>query len=823
MSNEDVKIKVGAEDTGVAAKFAEVKETVNSAVEGIQSKIESLSGAFSKLNEAFLAVTAVLAGGEAFKEAIDSTVAASFGAEELGRQLGITAEKASVMKVAMDENFVSADALTTAQARITQTMRKNEPAFDSLGVKIRDSNGHLRNSVDVMQDVNAKLLTFKEGTDRNVEAQMIYGKSWASIEPIIKITGAAMQEAQDKADSLGLTVGQRSVAQALDYKTTMVGVHDVLEGLERAIGNALLPVLTSMGKWFESVGPQAVTIMRDAMLGLVLVFEGLKAAVLVTFDWIQGAVQQAVIYLVAFGTAANKAMHLDFTGARASWQAGMDEIDQISATAYHKMEKDGQAAVDAVSRQMETAFDKDKPDEKKGSTGTSEGGDGGETLMAKWQAELAIDQGAYEKKKLAQGSFEQFSNQMTLEYWQKKLAITAAGSTERAQVAKLVGQLEYKVAQESYTDEIATLRAKESAYKGNLEAKLAIAKDYAARVARAEGSDSSQAAQAHAQVLAIENQVEAQKTQIAKIGQAARDKLALSGIKAQEQGAQADYRNHLLTFDQLLAAQRQFEDQRYAIEQSALERELRAEEANPDRNPVKIAQLNAQKLALQTQYNAAVALLNQKAANDQNQIWKKTFDSLQSGFQHVIGGFLKGTETFRGAIIGLFKSVVDAVISTLAQMAAQWLTTTIAQAVQGRIAATGIIAGHAAEAGAAAFAATAAIPMVGPALAPAVAAASYAETMAFQASAAGGYDIPAGVNPIVQTHAQEMILPQKHADVIRGLADNGGGTGAGGARHVHLNLNAMDGRSAKQFFKEHSSSLAEMIFGEFDRFNPALR
>jgi lambda family phage tail tape measure protein len=49
-----------------------------------------------------------------------------------------------------------------------------------------------------------------------------------------------------------------------------------------------------------------------------------------------------------------------------------------------------------------------------------------------------------------------------------------------------------------------------------------------------------------------------------------------------------------------------------------------------------------------------------------------------------------------------------------------------------------------------------------------------------QASAAGGYDIPAGVNPVVQTHAREMILPEQYADVIRNMASGGGGGGGGG-------------------------------------------
>lgn len=46
-----------------------------------------------------------------------------------------------------------------------------------------------------------------------------------------------------------------------------------------------------------------------------------------------------------------------------------------------------------------------------------------------------------------------------------------------------------------------------------------------------------------------------------------------------------------------------------------------------------------------------------------------------------------------------------------------------------------------------------------------------------EASAEGGYDIPAGKNPMTQLHEREMVLPRAQADVIRGLASGGGGAG----------------------------------------------
>jgi tape measure domain-containing protein len=65
-----------------------------------------------------------------------------------------------------------------------------------------------------------------------------------------------------------------------------------------------------------------------------------------------------------------------------------------------------------------------------------------------------------------------------------------------------------------------------------------------------------------------------------------------------------------------------------------------------------------------------------------------------------------------------------------------------------------------------------------------------------EASAERGYDIPEGVNPVVQTHAKEMILPRAQADVIRDMAKNSGGGGGGGGAEKSV-ITIVNNTSAK--------------------------
>lgn len=117
------------------------------------------------------------------------------------------------------------------------------------------------------------------------------------------------------------------------------------------------------------------------------------------------------------------------------------------------------------------------------------------------------------------------------------------------------------------------------------------------------------------------------------------------------------------------------------------------------------------------------------------------------------------------------------------------------------------IAIQAAKAAAAAWAAMAKYdPII---TAPIVAGVTFAAVLALGAtlkSAAGGFDIPAGMNPVTQLHAQEMVLPKEYAEVIRGMAGGGGGGAAGPAQPIIIY--AMDSQDVARALAKAPNAVA---------------
>jgi tetratricopeptide (TPR) repeat protein len=113
----------------------------------------------------------------------------------------------------------------------------------------------------------------------------------------------------------------------------------------------------------------------------------------------------------------------------------------------------------------------------------------------------------------------------------------------------------------------------------------------------------------------------------------------------------------------------------------------------------------------------------------------------------------------------------------------------------------------AARAAAETYSALAGIPIVGPALATAASIGVFGAVMALGAfaSAKGGYDVPAGINPLTQLHSQEMVLPADLANNIRSMS------GGGGGQTINLHVHAVDAASVEKLFKNHGKSIAKSL------------
>lgn len=94
-------------------------------------------------------------------------------------------------------------------------------------------------------------------------------------------------------------------------------------------------------------------------------------------------------------------------------------------------------------------------------------------------------------------------------------------------------------------------------------------------------------------------------------------------------------------------------------------------------------------------------------------------------------------------------------------------------------------------------------------LAPAVAAGAAVAVLGFAGkimSAEGGFDIPAGVNPLTQLHAREMVLPASLADQVRAMSGS-----PATAPPINITIQAVDAGSVRKLLLREGGAIADAL------------
>ena len=799
MSDDKINVIIGA-------NLAELIEGMRAGAEAVEAGTLQMKGALAGLNAAFetamaplLAFMAVLQGGHFLGEAIGATVDMNKEATKLGRQLGVSANEAGALAIAIEKVHGTTEGYSAAATMLTRQIKNNEDGVKAMGVQTRNADGSLRNMQDIMMSAIDTLKGYKEGTDRNLAAQTLFGRGAANLGPILKLTSEAMEEAKKKQEELGLTITKEGQERVAKYRDAMTEAKEVMEAVKVAIGNAVLPMFTALGEWFANNGVTIVNAFRVAMEYLGEVIDGVASIIGVFWDAVSEvfkalaeAVEQVfgkatVDKIVTFGNAlkivqiaflilkdnvqllldvvvmfvevtiaglqgwANTVkalLALDFAGAKAAWNAGMKAQEDRVHQGVEKIKADLAGVAPEIAKVWNASTPKETPANdtpKKGGksyTGTDDTAEKAKlkALMDGLEHELQLEK----QKDLEKSVQTNQNNQMTLAqeaaFWGAKLKEQTNGSEA------------YNAIQKKYD-----------------AAHLA---DLAQRFQREQALGAELLAGQEAQALAAVNQRQVMADRDVQLG--------------------------LTTNAQKLEQDRQFETQRYNIQSNAIAQRMALLKSDPNSDPASYAKLLDQKLALEAAYQSKLTALETQSELARTQVQRQASQTISQSWGQAMGQLATGQASFASTVRSMWQGVVSAVANAIAQMIEHWLMTQAMAFITSKAAKTtaaaGQIASNAGVAASGAIAATALIPFVGPGLAPAAGAAAFSEAMAFMptAAAARGFDIPQGVNPVTQLHQREMVLPADLADNVRNL------TGAKGAHGgVTFHIHAIDGRSTR--------------------------
>ena len=325
-------------------------------------------------------------------------------------------------------------------------------------------------------------------------------------------------------------------------------------------------------------------------------------------------------------------------------------------------------------------------------------------------------------------------------------------------------------------------------------------------------------------ILTLEDQLSKQSTE-AKMNQVSEwEKLDKHKLEIEKDAADQALSEGRISQLERLDLEIEFENRRYQIAYDALQERIALAEQDPTYSQTAIDKLKAQMAELGQGHERTQAKNEGKREGQRRKDAPNVMEMLQDGGQNVwqeaqqqmgqaFSAMLTRTQNFRTAMNNFFKSMGQTFIQEMVTKPLMGMMQRMVQesaiykmifstkdtletAAAAKTAATkatettSVVTANATQAASGAAASQASIPYVGPILAVAAMAAIMAAVMGLMGggggsqttttttripSAAGGWDIPAGINPLTQLHENEMVLPAEHAQTIREMAGQSGG------------------------------------------------
>ena len=747
----DAQIIIGADTSELVAALKGAQAAVSSSVAEMKESLGGLGESFEMLSGAFMGITAVLAGGKIFKEAINSSMEFVAQVKSISKVMGVTTEAASEMNVALKLVGLTSEDLTSASMKLLKQIKSNETAINDMGLQTKDSNGHLRNMMDLTLDAVNLLKDYKEGADRDAAAMYMFGRSAQEVMQLQKLNSDVMEKATDIAEKYHLKIGAEGVESAKKYKMAMAELGIVWEAMCDQVGEILIPILTNLAGWFGEVGPGVMMVFKTVLESVVLAFESLYQIILLCgID-----IAKLVNFFGVDMTESIKKMEEQVVKSDNRLRAMMAKPIERSPT------EENESA--GGNKRFEGFGDKNKKDPSR---------------VNEWDAKLAEAKVYYQKE----NDLRDMSKEQEKAYWTNIEQTQKLTNNESIELRKKVAALDLEIMKKSIKDGEGLAKEAISEYQRNGLDEIAIEEEKAKR------------------------------------------KKDLGEISAQD----------------FIKQQQTYEDQRYQIEQIAQNARIELQKQDPSQDPVALQIQLDKLLEIRQKHAKQVEQLNTALANQTKQDFQNMLAPIENAVSTSVQGMIQGTTTLQKAMQNLMQSILASFVSSLTKMAGEWIATELVKTGSAKAGSAirqalgieetsatiatkttegaAVVSVNAAEMATGAAGAVAPTPFIGPGLA----AAAFASAMALGLSAkslfsaSGGFDIPAGANPLTQLHASEMVLPAHIANPLRESLANGG---AGGG-DTHLHVHAVDAPSVERLFRDNGHLLAREMRRQARNFAP---
>lgn len=202
---------------------------------------------------------------------IGDTIAGASEISKLAAVMGVSTTQAQEWSYAADQAGLSADDFAELAAELAENLGEasggtgeSADAFKSLGISVKDTNGKMKETPQVLGEIADKFSTMADGQAKTAAILGLFGDEGLKLLPILNQGSEGLAKYADEAHALGLVMDQElielSSALGKDFKV----LQKIFDSVRYTIGAQFLPLLEEVTQVFFEfwVANQAIIKQR---------------------------------------------------------------------------------------------------------------------------------------------------------------------------------------------------------------------------------------------------------------------------------------------------------------------------------------------------------------------------------------------------------------------------------------------------------------------------------------------------------------------------------------------------------------------------------
>lgn len=219
-----------------------------------------------------------------FAAMVKSAIDAADEMSKLAQSTGVSTEALSQLQYVADLSGV--DDLGGSLAKLNKTIgeaaeggKAQTEAFARLGISVRDAEGNIRSTEEVLGDVADAFASTEDGAAKTKIAMDLFGRSGAQLIPMLNGGRAGLAELRAEADAFGLTLDGRVAQAAERVNDNLTRLSKLAEGFALQSAAAMMPTLEGITQLLVDAGKNA-TITGDSFRDTQIKIAAFSASIL---------------------------------------------------------------------------------------------------------------------------------------------------------------------------------------------------------------------------------------------------------------------------------------------------------------------------------------------------------------------------------------------------------------------------------------------------------------------------------------------------------------------------------------------------------------